>query len=140
MGTPVRLPRDLLLVVGILALVLGLRAAGSAALSPKPASELGATAQERPRATAAPPTTAAPTPPLPAVQPRHEMDGAAFGVARAYLLEMSARLRYTTLGADAATRDAVAADFNSAYAWLGATDAAQERTGATPFDGNANGH
>lgn len=42
------------------------------------------------------------------------------GAARHYLLEMSARLRRTTLGADQGTRDTVSSDI-STYYWLGVT-------------------
>ena len=42
------------------------------------------------------------------------------GAARHYLLEMSARLRRTTLGADQGTRDTVSSDIYTYY-WLGVT-------------------
>jgi hypothetical protein len=51
-------------------------------------------------------------------------DGA--GAARFYLLEMAARLRRATLGADPATRATVAADITTTYAWGGVTPAARE--------------
>jgi hypothetical protein len=61
----------------------------------------------------------------------------ALAAARSSLLEMSARLRHTTLGADAATRATVAADFTYAYAWLGATGATPEGPGTPASDGHA---
>jgi hypothetical protein len=48
------------------------------------------------------------------------------GGARFYLLEMAARLRRATLGADPATRATVGADVTTTYAWGGVTPAARE--------------
>jgi hypothetical protein len=66
-------------------------------------------------------------PPIATARSQSIVNGIEAGADRTYLLEMSARLRRTTLGADQATRDAVSADFNPAYAWLGLGDSAQEQ-------------
>jgi hypothetical protein len=66
-------------------------------------------------------------PPIATARSQSIVNGIEAGAARTYLLEMSARLRRTTLGADQAMRDAVSADFNPAYAWLGLGDSAQEQ-------------
>lgn len=63
-----------------------------------------------------------------AAWPRQVLDGATFKASRAYLLEMSARLRHTTLGADAATRATVAADIAYSQARVATPDAAPEQS------------
>jgi hypothetical protein len=70
-------------------------------------------------------------PPVTTARSQGIVNGIEAGATRTYLLEMSARLRRTTFGADQATRDAVSADFNPAYAWLGLGDSALEQA-ATP--------
>jgi hypothetical protein len=69
--------------------------------------------------------------PIAIAQSQSRVNGTEAGAARTYLLEMSARLRRATLGADQATHDAVSAEFNPAYAWLGLGDSALEQA-ATP--------
>jgi hypothetical protein len=77
-------------------------------------------------------------PPMPAARPWHAMDGPTFGAARAFLLEMSARLRHTTQDAWRGQLHAaqeVAADVTCA--WLEAIGAAPAQPGAPRCNGRA---
>ena len=145
---------DLLLVIGVAALVMGLGSLILGLSGPDPIPNLPAVAIEVPttRAADAAIDQLSPSskranrdsggPPIVTARSQSTVNGTEAGEARTYLLEMSARLRRTTLGADQATRDAVSAGFNPAYAWLGLGDSAPEQS-ATPVPQsprNATGH
>jgi hypothetical protein len=130
-----------LFAIGVACLVLGLGDRGMAA-SPHRAVSIVALSPDQRSAPALAPSgggrgAALEGPVIPAARPGQGMDEFALAAARSSLLEMSARLRHTTLGADAATRATVAADFTYAYAWLRTTAATPEAPGTPASDGHA---
>ena len=145
---------DLLLVIGVAALLMGLGSLilGLSEADPIPNSKTVEIEVASTRAADVALDQFSPSslrtnrdpggPPIATARSQSIVNGIEAGAARTYLLEMSARLRRATLGADQATRDAVSADFNPAYAWLGLSDSAPEQA-ATPVPQsprNAIGH
>jgi hypothetical protein len=132
-----------LFAIGVSCIILGLADEGLAARTPRagagvasprePGSALARSHSGDSRA-----TPGRHPPPMPAARPRQAMDGPTFGAGRAYLLEMAARLRHTTLGAWRGQLHAaheVAAD--ATCAWLEAIDAAPKQPGAPRCDDRA---